>query len=256
MLLTVGRMPLLKQLKVVRPRQVHRRLEPLKADWAIQRVKRIESLLSYADHLEKAGLHLDLEDFEFSDEDFALMLERAEYIRDLKRHRLTTSLHTDDDSLTPQRPRSGGRTDLMEYAQRLYTLMESAEAERANRVMDFFIEHCWETETTLRFRRGIDEGMARDFFWLLESIGVKRGDIELIVYNVKASSKTKSYWRDQIGGSRTAFQQHVPENREVDNQHLGIRPKLRGVDGKMLYHYGSALRYLLVLASIDWHFRV
>ena len=237
-------------------RQVHRKLEPLKADWAIQRINRIESLLSYADYIEKAGLKADLEDFEFSAPDIAFMLERARYIRDLAKHRFTTSLHTEEQSLTPERPRSGSRFDLTDYAQRLYGLLEGAEAMRVIRVIDFFIEHCWETETTLRFRRGVDEDMAKDYLWLLESIGVKRCDVELIVYAAKAPSKTKSQWRREIGWPRAAFQQRAPENPGVDNQHLGIRPILRGEDGRELYHYGSALRYLLVLASIDWHFRV
>ena len=256
MLAIIGRIGALRHLKAERRRRAVRRVEPIQNDWAIQRIRRVEAFLSYVDYAEKTGHRPEMDSFEFSDTDRHGMLERARYIRELPQHRLKRSLHAQGRSLTPERPQSGVRADLTGYAQRLYQLLEGPEAERANRVVDLFIERCWETETTLRFYRDRDEEMAKDYLWLLKAMGVKGRDIELIVYDTKKPTKTTAYWRRHIGGPRTEFVKHVPENSDLANQHLGIRPGLRGKGGQELYHFGSALRYLLVMASIDWHLRL
>ncbi|MNF03793.1 hypothetical protein D3C80_2031800 [compost metagenome] len=59
---------------------------------------------------------------------------------------------------------------------------------------------------------------------------------------------------------RLKFSEHRPENPNVENGHLGIRVKLRlpaSADrGQSLNHHsGAALRYLFLMASIDWHER-
>ncbi|WP_244153887.1 hypothetical protein [Stutzerimonas kunmingensis] len=65
-----------------------------------------------------------------------------------------------------------------------------------------------------------------------------------------------TYWRQQFGNTRRPFSQHAPENSDVANPHLGIRAKLelKG-EAKQNHHSGAALRYLMLMASIDWHFR-
>ncbi|MEN1572076.1 hypothetical protein AAIJ07_32885, partial [Pseudomonas aeruginosa] len=79
---------------------------------------------------------------------------------------------------------------------------------------------------------------------------------ELIIYDTNKPKTTKSYWRQRLGNIRRPFSQHMPENPDVENLHLGIRAQLKLPDeqGQNL-HSGSALRYLMLMASIDWHFR-
>ncbi|MEN1599831.1 hypothetical protein AAIG97_33335, partial [Pseudomonas aeruginosa] len=72
---------------------------------------------------------------------------------------------------------------MTEYAQRLYELLEGPDSERAQRVIDDFVERCWTTETTLRFYRDRDEEHARDYLWLLTAIGIPARAIELIIYD-------------------------------------------------------------------------
>ncbi len=145
---------------------------------------------------------------------------------------------------------------MAEYAQRLYDLLEGPDSERAQRVIDDFVERCWTTETTLRFQRDRDEEHAQDYLWLLTAIGIHARSIELIVYDISKPKAAKSYWRQQFGNTRRPFSQHAPENSDVANPHLGIRAKLelKG-EAKQNHHSGAALRYLMLMASIDWHFR-
>ncbi|WP_337159373.1 hypothetical protein [Pseudomonas putida] len=198
-----------------------------------------------------------------------MMLERARCIRDMQqrpgassaspKHRLQPALHAEGSSylsLLPSPPKHGGRVAVAEYAQRLYELLEGPDSERAQRVIDDFVERCWLTETTLRFQRDCDEGHAQDYLWLLSVIGVPARSIELIVYDTNKPKTTKSYWRQQLGNTRRPFIQHAPENNDVANLHLGIRAKLELKDqAKENHHSGAALRYLMLMASIDWHFR-
>ena len=145
---------------------------------------------------------------------------------------------------------------MAEYAQRLYELLEGPDSARSQRVIDDFVERCWKTETTLRFLRGRDEEHALDYLWLLSAIGIPARSIELIVYDTNKPKITKSYWRQQLGNIRLRFSQHAPENNDEANLHLGIRAKLEVKDlAKQNHHSGSALRYLFLMASIDWHFR-
>ncbi|WP_254842112.1 hypothetical protein, partial [Pseudomonas aeruginosa] len=76
------------------------------------------------------------------------------------------------------------------------------------------------------------------------------------VYDISKPKAAKSYWRQQFGNTRRPFSQHAPENSDVANPHLGIRAKLelKG-EAKQNHHSGAALRYLMLMASIDWHFR-
>lgn len=112
------------------------------------------------------------------------------------------------------------------------------------------------TETTLRFQRNRDEDHAQDYLWLLSAIGIPARSIELIVYDANKPKTTKSYWRQQLGSTRRSFSQHAPESNDVANLHLGIRAKLelKG-EARQNHHSGAALRYLMLMASIDWHFR-
>ena len=155
----------------------------------------------------------------------------------------------------PSPPKTGGREMLADHAQRLYELLESEEGERANRVIDFFVERVWSTDTTLRFYRGQDEVYAQDYLWLLQSIGFQRSQIELITYDQDAPVRTQRYWRKMLG-IKPNFLQQAPESKSVTNHHLGIRVTLHTEEGDAAYHSGSGLRYLLLAASIDWHFRI
>ena len=100
------------------------------------------------------------------------------------------------------------------------------------------------------------EDHALDYLWLLSAIGIPARSIELIVYDTNKPKTTKSYWRQQLGNTRLRFSQHAPENNDEANLHLGIRAKLEVKDQvKENIHSGAALRYLMLMASIDWHFR-
>jgi len=134
--------------------------------------------------------------------------------------------------------------------------LEGAEGDRANRVLDDFVERSWFSESTLRFYRKRDEDQARDYLWLLTALGIPARSIELIVYDRRKPRASKAYWRRVLGTPRKPVALLQPENTEVENLHLGIRATLELQDGlQQNRHSGAALRYLLLMASIDWHFR-
>jgi hypothetical protein len=265
----IGRIRPLKERRRTRQKASRGQAQQVENNWAIARIRTIESMLAYASYAEQTGRQINLNWVEFSAEDRALMLERARYIRDMQqhsrtntprsKHRLRSTLHADDPSYTsllPTPPKHGGRDAVTEYAQRLYELLEGPDSERAQRAIDNFVERCWATETTLRFYRDRDEEHARDYLWLLTAIGIPARALELIIYDTSKPKTTKSYWRQRLGNIRRPFSQHMPENPDVENLHLGIRAQLKlpGEQGQNL-HPGSALRYLMLMASIDWHFR-
>lgn len=265
MLRVIGRIKSLRARRRSRGAAIRSTIQRVENGWAIERICRIESMLAYASYAEDSGQQINLEWLEFSPHDRDMMLDRARYIRDLKlrsqsktggNHRLRASLHSEAPSLIPMPPQHGGRDAVAGYAQRLYELLDGTERDRANRAIDHFVERCWSSETTLRFYRDRDEEHARDFLWLLASIGIPARSIELIVYDERKPRATKAYWRQQLGILRRPFRQHKPENPDTDNSHLGIRATLALTDGVRLNrHSGAALRYLFLMASIDWHFR-
>lgn len=265
----IGRIASLKELKRTRKKARPGQAQQVEHNWAIGRIQAIESMLAYASYAEQTGREVNFDWVEFAAEERALMLERARYIRGMQqrpgtndprpKHRLQPALHADDPSylpLLPSPPKHGGREAVTEYAQRLYELLEGPDSERAQRVIDDFVERCWKTETTLRFQRDRDEEHAQDYLWLLAAIGIPARSIELIVYDTNKPKTTKSYWRQQLGDTRRPFSQHAPESNDVANLHLGIRAKLELTgEAKQNHHSGAALRYLMLMASIDWHFR-
>lgn len=265
----IGRIAPLKELKRTRKKARPGQVQQVEQNWAIGRIQAIESMLAYASYAEQTGREVNLDWVEFAAEERSLMLERARYIRGMQqcpgtsdllpKHRLQRALHAGDPSylsLLPSPPKHGGREAVTEYAQRLCELLEGPTSERAQRVIDDFVERCWKTETTLRFQRNRDEEHAQDYLWLLTAIGIPARSIELIVYDTNKPKSTKSYWRQQLGNTRRPFSQHAPESNDVANLHLGIRAKLelKG-EVKQNHHSGAALRYLMLMASIDWHFR-
>lgn len=265
----IGRVRPLKERKRTRHKASRYQVQQLEQNWAIERIQAIESMLAYASYAEQTGREINLDWVEIAAEERALMLERARYIRDMQqrhganssrpKHRLQPAVHAiepSDISLLPSPPKHGGREAVTDCAQRLYELLEGPDSERAQRVIDDFVERCWTTETTLRFQRDRDEEHAQDYLWLLAAIGIHDRSIELIVYDISKPKAAKSYWRQQLGNTRRPFSQHVPENSDVANPHLGIRAKLELKGGaKQNHHSGAALRYLILMASIDWHFR-
>src|SRR5690606_21663551 len=148
MLNIIGRVPLLRQL-----RKEHRQIKRQNAraqvrpdgNWAIQRIMRIEALLSYVSYAEATGRSVNLDGFEFSAADREQMIERPRHIRDLgekgKRHRVRNSPHADgqDRQLMPSPPKPGGREMLADHAQRLYELLEREARERADQGIDFIV---------------------------------------------------------------------------------------------------------------------
>lgn len=265
----IGRIKQLKANKRARQAAVQIQTKKIENHWAIGRIQTIESMLAYASYAEQTGREVNLDWVEFAADERALMLERARYIRDIQqrpgtssprpRHRLQPTLHAEGSShlsLLPTPPKHGSREAVTDYAQRLYELLEGSDSERAQRVIDDFVERCWKTETTLRFRRDRDEEHAQDYLWLLTAIGIPARSIELIVYDTSKPKATKSYWRQQLGNTRRPFSQHTPESKDVANLHLGIRAKLELKDeARQNHHSGAALRYLMLMASVDWHFR-
>ncbi|MCR4507773.1 hypothetical protein NUV66_00535 [Pseudomonas sp. 32.2.56] len=265
----IGRIAPLKELKRTRKKARPGQVQQVEQNWAIGRIQAIESMLAYASYAEQTGREVNLGWVEFAAEERSLMLERARYIRGMQqrpgtsdllpKHRLQRALHADDPSylsLLPSPPKHGGREAVTEYVQHLYELLEGPTSERAQRVIDDFVERCWKTEATLRFQRNRDEEHAQDYLWLLTAIGIPARSIELIVYDTNKPKSIKSYWRQQLGNTRRPFSQHAPESNDVANLHLGIRAKLelKG-EVKQNLHSGAALRYLMLMASIDWHFR-
>lgn len=265
----IGRIKSLKDIRRARKKSHPVQAQQVNQNWAMGRIQAIESMLAYASYAEQTGREVNLDWVEFSAEEREMMLERARCIRDMlqrpgargasPKHRLRPALHAKASSslsLLPSPPKHGAREGVADYAQRLYDLLEGPDSDRAQRVIDDFVERCWKTETTLRFQRDRDEDHAQDYLWLLSAIGVPTQSIELIIYDTNKPRTTKSYWRQQLGSIRRPFSQHAPESNDVANLHLGIRAKLELKDqAKQNHHSGAALRYLMLMASIDWHFR-
>ncbi len=265
----IGRIKPLKDIRHTRKKSHPVQAQQVNQNWAMGRIQAVESMLAYASYAEQTGREVNLDWVEFSAEEREMMLERARCIRDMlqrpgargasPKHRLRPALHAKASSslsLLPSPPKHGTREGVADYAQRLYDLLEGPDSDRAQRVIDDFVERCWKTETTLRFQRDRDEDHAQDYLWLLSAIGVPTQSIELIIYDTNKPRTTKSYWRQQLGSIRRPFSQHAPESNDVANLHLGIRAKLEVKDQVAEnIHSGAALRYLMLMASIDWHFR-
>ncbi|MEH6671348.1 hypothetical protein [Halopseudomonas sp.] len=240
--------------------------------WALERLREVESMLAYASYAEETGDIVNLNGAVFAADDRAMMIDRARYIRNLnhrstkelspssidgRKHRYRSSIHSDigpKSSLVPMPPKHGGREAVSHYVRPLYDLFVGPEKQRAIRALDYFVEHCWATDTTLRFYRDRDEERARDYLWLLHAMGILATNIELVVYDVDHPKKVASYWRKVLGVARKQVSVHSPENPNTENSHIGIRATLM-LDGGLNRHSGSALRYLFLLASIDWHFK-
>ncbi|MBF7728612.1 tyrosine-type recombinase/integrase [Pseudomonas sp. N040] len=265
----IGRIKLLKARKQARKKVRARPIERQPSNWAIERIAMIESMLAYVSYGEQSNRPVNLEWLEFSAESRALMLERARHIRDLpdacgrkrggRKHRMLTS---EDDSsrsyvtLRPMPPKHGGREAVAPYAQKLYELLDGPKHERAIRVIDYFVENSWATDTCLRFRRGDDEKAARDYLWLLEAIGIPARSIELVIYDNQTPTQTKSYWRTVIRKARCPIAKHEPFGSDHNGYPLGIRASLKvASEDRNNHHSNAALRYLFLMASIDWHFR-
>lgn len=231
--------------------------------WALTRMNAISSMLAYQAYAETSGQSVNMEWVEFAETDRFAMLERARYISNLGRHRLQGPTTYDSHrrvELVPRPPKHGGLAGVAVYADRLYNLLSGRYKTKASRVLDDFVERCWASDTTLRFYSGEDEQSAREYFWLLSELGIPTVDTECVIYDERRPRQTKSLWRLALGKPRLKFQQQVPENRLVENKHLGIRVMLRlpGVElavQEQNHHSGAALRYLFLMASIDWHFR-
>lgn len=228
------------------------------------RVTKIAAMLSYEAYAEASGHSLNMDWIEFPESDRLAMLERARYIRSIGRHRLRGPAvvnQLDAVELAPMPPKHGGALGVTAYAEALYRLLAGPAGSKACRVLDDFVERCWSTDTTLRFYQGCDEQAATEYLWLLVEIGINWRDIELIIYDPLKPRRAKAFWRNKLGLPRAKFSEHRPENPNVQNGHIGIRVQLRlpsqgGQGEAMNHHSGSALRYLFLMASIDWHFRV
>ena len=269
MLEIIGRISALKERRCARLKACRDRFKPVVRYWAISRIRAIESMLAYASYAEQMGREVNLNWVDFSADERVLMLERARYIRSIQqrsrnniprsKHRLRSTPNVDASSclsLLPTLPKHGGRDAVTLYAQRLYEQLEGSNSERVQRVIDDFVERCWATDTTLRFYCKRDEERAQDYMWLLGAIGIPTRSIELIIYDTSKPRSTKTYWRMRLGNIRRSISHHMPENPDVENLHLGIRATLDlNVEQQQNHHSGSALRYLMLMASIDWHFR-
>jgi integrase len=270
MLDIIGRIKHLKRRRKIRHQARQTPVQSVNDNWAIERIRTIESMLAYVSYSEQTGREVNLEWLEFPAEDRAQMLDRARYIHGMSRrpgdlgtgsrHRLQAARYGEGLSLLPTPPKHGGRAAVTAYAQKLYELLEGPHRERAQRVVDDFIERCWRTETTQRFQRDRDEEHAQDYLWLLREIGIR--SIQLVIYDTRKTRRAKTYWRQQLGNTRLPVVLHHPENPDVENAHLGIRaflelPHHAAEDGRPIrnHHPGSALRYLMLMASIDWHHR-
>jgi hypothetical protein len=260
----IGRMRVYRrsnQGKIKRPLISHQTSE---GGWALTRMNEISSMLSYEAYAEASGQSVNMDWVEFTEADRSAMLERARYISHLGKHRLQSPAISDSDhriELVPRPPKHGGLVGVEAYADQLYRLLSSRHKAKAGRVLDDFVERCWASETTLRFYPGRDDQSAREYPWLLSELGVPWADIEFIIYDDRTPRQTKSRWRTVLGKPRLRFIEHVPENRSGQNSHIGIRVMLRLPGAKpnaqeQNHHSGAALRYLMLMASIDWHFRV
>ena len=247
------------QLKVKRPLS---RLQKCDEGWALTRMTEISSMLAYQAYAE-SGQAVNMEWIEFSEVDQLGMLERAKYISRLGKHRLQGPVSDDQHDpveLIPRPPKHGGVAGVAVYAERLYRLLDSRHKAKACRVVDDFVERCWVSDTTLRFYIGEDKQSAREYLWLLSELGIPVVDTEFIIYDTRTSRQTKSRWRTVLGKPRLKIIEQVPENQSTRNSHVGIRVTLRLPGGELTaqeqnHHSGAALRYLMLMASIDWHFR-
>ncbi|TRO07277.1 hypothetical protein EQ836_25585 [Ectopseudomonas mendocina] len=240
-------------------------ISPQKGDggWALTRMNEISSMLSYEAYAESSGQSVNMDWVGFTEADRSAMLERARYISRLGKHRLQSPTTSDSNyrvDLVPRPPKHGGPAGVAAYSDRLYGLLSSRHKAKASRVLDDFVERCWASETTLRFYSGKDEQSAREYTWLLSELGIPLVDTEFIIYDTRTPRQTKSRWRTVLGKPRLKFTEQVPENRCAENRHMGIRVQLRlpGVEltaQEQNHHSGAALRYLMLMASIDWHFR-
>lgn len=259
----IGRMRVYRrsnQGKIKRPLISHQTSE---GGWALTRMNEISSMLSYEAYAEASGQSVNMDWVEFTEADRSAMLERARYISHLGKHRLQSPAISDSDhriELVPRPPKHGGLAGVVAYADQLYRLLSSRHKAKAGRVLDDFVERCWASETTLRFYPGRDDQSAREYLWLLSELGVPWADIEFIIYDERTPRQTKSRWRTVLGKPRLRIIEQVPENRSSQNSHIGIRVMLRLPGAKPTaqeqnHHSGAALRYLMLMASIDWHFR-
>lgn len=259
----IGRMQVYRhsnQGKIKRPL-----ISPHKGEggWALTRMNEISSMLSYEAYAESSGQSVNMDWVEFTEADQSAMLERARYISNLGKHRLQSPTTSDSNhrvELAPRPPKHAGLAGIVAYADRLYLLLSSRYKAKAGRVVDDFVERCWASETTLRFYSGRDDQSAREYLWLVSELGIPLVDTEFIIYDTRTPKQTKSRWRTVLGKPRLRFIEQAPENRSTHNSHLGIRVTLRlpGVEltaQEQNHHSGAALRYLMLMASIDWHFR-
>lgn len=259
----IGRMKVYRQsnqVKVRHPLMSHQKCE---GGWALTRMNELSSMLSYEAYAESSGQSVNMDWVGFTEADRSAMLERARYISRLGKHRLQSPTTSDSNyrvDLVPRPPKHGGPAGVAAYADRLYGLLSSRHKAKASRVLDDFVERCWASETTLRFYSGKDEQSAREYAWLLSELSIPLVDTEFIIYDTRTPRQTKSRWRTVLGKPRLKFTEQVPENRCAENRHMGIRVQLRlpGVEltaQEQNHHSGAALRYLMLMASIDWHFR-
>lgn len=230
---------------------------------ALARLNEISSVLSYEAYAESSGQSVNMDWVTFTEADRSAMLERARYISLLGKHRLQSPATADSDhrvDLVPRPPKHGSLAGVAAYADRLYCLLSSGHKNKVSRVLDDFVERCWASETTLRFYPGRDDHSIREYLWLLSELGVPLADTGFIIYDERTPRQTKSRWRTVLGKPRLRFIEQAPENRNSQNSHIGIRVILRLPGAKHAaqeqnHHSGAALRYLMLMASIDWHFR-
>lgn len=235
----------------------------------IQRMRRIESFLAYAGNPISVGA-VDLDWFEFPESDRLSMVDRAKSIQESFRknsghttkifrvHRF--SKNVDGLTLIPKTLSDGARQSLSKLAQAMYSLLSSKDSARAHKVVDDFIERVWSQDTDLRFNRGRDITEFKDYIWLLKEIGVAPESISFVIYSRSNPSGEKDYWRQYIHLSKINVVQNNPKNHKSRNHPIAVRVSLPFLsnegNGRMSnYHSGTALRYLFVMTSIDWHFR-
>ena len=259
----IGRIQVYKRSNCPKVRRLQSAPQSGDEGWALTRMNEISSMLAYQAYAEASGQSVNMDWVEFAEADRLAMLERARYINRLGKHRLQGPVTCDPHhrvELVPRPPKHGGMTAVAVYADRLYRLLSSRYKAKASRVLDDFVERCWASETTLRFYSGRDEQSVHEYLWLLSELGIPLGDIEFVIYDARTPRKTKTLWRAILGKVRMKFSEHVPENRSTQNRHLGIRVRLRLPGAELTaqeqnHHSGAALRYLFLMASIDWHFR-
>lgn len=259
----IGRIQIYKRSNCPKVKRLQSAPQSGDEGWALTRMNDISSMLAYQAYAEASGQSVNMDWVEFTEADRSSMLERARYISHLGKHRLHGPATSDSNhrvELVPRPPKHGGLAGVAAYADRLYRLLSSRYKAKASRVLDDFVERCWSSDTTLRFYAGKDEQSAREYLWLLSELGIPLVDTEFIIYDERRPRQTKSLWRTALGKARKKFSEQVPENRSIENKHLGIRVRLRLPDGDLTaqdrnHHSGAALRYLFLMASIDWHFR-